>query len=287
VLFSGDVWQLPPSGGGFLGDIPHELIENSRKYDPASPVISHGQSLLWSGAKTGVQGVTELTTCERTADEWLRSVQEEFRYGNLQRDTHAFLHGEPTLLPGSVIGKKAMCRNKKCVSRCKDMLEETGLTDSEREELAAETQRLECSVCATERTKRVLVATSPQDPRFLTNKFAAAPGVFPNNDLKYDVNKLRAQDYAAKQGTGIMYCPAKDTPTPEALRIRSDLPAQKVSWLNRHDRESGDLYGVLPLIKGMPMAMSDHIDRNVDKRILRGRVGYVHSWVLADDEELF
>ena len=31
--------------------------------------------------------------------------------------------------------------------------------------------------------------------------------------------------------------------------------------------------------------MADHIDRHVDKRILRGRVGYVHSWVLADDEQ--
>ena len=30
VLFSGDCWQLPPSDGGFLGDIPHEFIENSR-----------------------------------------------------------------------------------------------------------------------------------------------------------------------------------------------------------------------------------------------------------------
>ena len=141
VLFSGDVWQLPPSDGGFLGDIPHELIENSEKYDPASPVISHGQSLLWSGAKTGVQGVTELTICERTADEWLRSVQEEFRFGKLQQDTHALLHGEPTLLPGSVIGKKALCRNKKCVRRCKEMLAVTGITDPEREEMAAETKR--------------------------------------------------------------------------------------------------------------------------------------------------
>ena len=26
VLFSGVVWQLPPSDGGFLGDIPHEFI---------------------------------------------------------------------------------------------------------------------------------------------------------------------------------------------------------------------------------------------------------------------
>jgi hypothetical protein len=91
-------------------------------------------------------------------------VQQEFRYGKLQKDTHAFLHGEPTLLPGSVIGNKTMCRNKQCASRCRDMLAVTVLTDSEREALAEETQRVECSVCAMERTKRVLVATSPQDP---------------------------------------------------------------------------------------------------------------------------
>ena len=81
-----------------------------------------------------------------------------------------------------------------------------------------------------------------------------------------------------------MYCPAKDTPSNEALRVRPDLPAQKLQWLKRHDRESGDLYGCSPLIKGMPVAMTDHIDRSVDKRILRGRVGHVHSWVLADEE---
>ena len=31
--------------------------------------------------------------------------------------------------------------------------------------------------------------------------------------------------------------------------------------------------------------MADHIDRSVDKRLLRGRVDYAHSWVLADDEK--
>ena len=55
--------------------------------------------------------------------------------------------------------------------------------------------------------------------------------------------------------------------------------------MSRHNRESGDLYGILPLIKGMPVAMSDHIDRSEDKRLLRGRVGWVDSWVLADDEQ--
>ena len=105
-----------------------------------------------------------------------------------------------------------------------------------------------------------------------------APAVFPNSDVKYEVNKKRALGYANKMKTGGMYCTAKDSPSHEALRIRPDLPAQKIAWLSRHDRESGDLYGILPLIKGMPVTMSDHIDRSEDKRLLRGRVGWVDSW---------
>ena len=77
-----------------------------------------------------------------------------------------------------------------------------------------------------------------------------------------------------------MYCIANDMPSNYALRERSDIPARKIEFVSRHDRESGDLYGILPLIKGMPVAMTDHIDRSIDKRILRGRVGHVHSWIL-------
>ena len=53
---------------------------------------------------------------------------------------------------------------------------------------------------------------------------------------------------------------------------------QKLSWLQRHDRESGDLYGIVPLIKGMPVAVTDQ------KLILRGRVGTIHSWILSESE---
>ena len=55
--------------------------------------------------------------------------------------------------------------------------------------------------------------------------------------------------------------------------------------MSRHDRGSGDLYGVLPLMVGMPVAVTEHINRSYDKIILKGRVGYIHSWVLAPDEK--
>ena len=75
----GSCWQLPPPDGGCLGDIPVEYERNARKYSP-TPSIAHGQSLLWSDdAETGIQGATELKTCERTKDVWSRSVQDQFR----------------------------------------------------------------------------------------------------------------------------------------------------------------------------------------------------------------
>ena len=85
--------------------------------------------------------------------------------------------------------------------------------------------------------RRQLVANAPTDPRFRSERFDHAPSVFASNDIKYEVDKLRAQAYAETRREGLVYCPAKDTPSTEALRLRQDLPSQNISWLNRHDRE--------------------------------------------------
>ena len=77
---------------------------------------------------------------------------------------------------------------------------------------------------------------------------------------------------------------AQDTVSAEALRERPDLPSRKLQWLQRHDRDCGALYGMLPLCVGMPVALTDHIDRNPDKCLLRGKIGFVHSWI-ADTED--
>ena len=103
-------------------------------------------------------------------------------------------------------------------------------------------------------------------------------------EIVYEVNKRRAKVYANAIDAKITYCPAKDTPSADALRERPDLPAHKLSWLQRHDRESGDLYGLVALVKGMPVALTDHIDRSPDKQLLRGKVGELHSWVLHAQE---
>ena len=77
---------------------------------------------------------------------------------------------------------------------------------------------------------------------------------------------------------------AKDKALPKTLRERPDLALQKTTWLSRHDRECGDLYGMLPLIEGMPVALTDHFDRSPDKQLLRGKIGKIHSWKVSVTE---
>ena len=42
---------------------------------------------------------------------------------------------------------------------------------------------------------------------------------------------------------------------------------------------------MLPLVPGMPVALMDHLDRNPKKILMRGRTGYVDSWILDDPED--
>ena len=226
-----------------------------------------------------MQGVTELVENERCDDAWLRGVQHEVRTGTLSHDSHAFLHGRPTSVPGSWVGSDVECGN----ARCRDLAEvsKKRISGSPEEYIATK----ECKKCKEDRASRALVATSEHDFRFKAEQFAQCPAIFANNDLKYEANKLRATLFAATVQEPITYCPAKDVATPEALRERPDLPAQKLSWLQRHDRECGDLYGIVTLIKGMPVALTDHIDRSLEKQLLRGKVGVVHSWILDDKEQ--
>ena len=182
--------------------------------------------------------------------------------------------------PGSIVKGNIRCANTTCTTRfsAASRFADKTLDFQKRKEFAENTLKIECYVCKAERKSRKLVADTEKDPRFQED-LRICTSYFANHDIKYDVDKMRAQSLASLTNTGITCCAAKDHPTLDALRDRPDLPTTKLEWLNRHDRESCDLYGVLPLMKGMPVAMTDYIDRSVDKRILKGRVGHIHSWV--------
>ena len=74
------------------------------------------------------------------------------------------------------------------------------------------------------------------------------------------MNKQRARQFAAVHKLGVTWAQAKDKPLPNALHERPDLPLQKITWLSRHDRECGDLYGMFPLIEGLADLVATSLD---------------------------
>ena len=88
------------------------------------------------------------------------------------------------------------------------------------------------------------MASCPVDQRFNEEKCSSALSVSQQHDIQYEVNKLGSQAYAARHKVGIVHSVAKDSPSSEALRLQPDLTTTKLSWLQRHDRESKDMYGI-------------------------------------------
>ena len=66
------------------------------------------------------------------------------------------------------------------------------------------------------------------------------------------------------------------------MQEKPNLTAEKLQWLQRHDKECGGLYGVLPLCVGMPVRATDHLDRK--RGILKGTKGLVVGWSEIADE---
>eukprot|EP00438_Fugacium_kawagutii_P008899 Skav215707 [mRNA] locus=scaffold2573:242958:252224:+ [translate_table: standard] len=264
VILAGDMWQLPPPRGTFLGDVPWEWLTRCKNKKVAHTI--HGQQLVWGTSPNGIHGLTELVECERTRDTWLQTLQNEVRNGALSETNHQFLHGFATRVPGSWNGHKLECG----AAACQKLLIER----ASREKI----QRLECSMCKTERRSKARVA---DEATRTTEKFAKAKAIFATNAVKYHVNKLRAKAWAAKTGQVLHHAIAKDRISSMALREKPDLGKEKLTWLQRHDQECGSLYGVLPLCLGMPVAAADHLDRN--RGILRGCPGEVVGWAWAPD----
>ena len=93
---------------------------------------------------------------------------------------------------------------------------------------------------------------------------------------------MRAREFAAKARQQIYYSIAEDLASAAVLAEKPHLEEDKVKWLQRRDRESGNLYGTLPLCIGMPVSATHHLDR--ERRVLRGCAGTVCGWTHAGDK---
>ena len=96
-MYVGDFLQLPPPGSGScLTSLPEELRIKMR-LNRMKANVTHGLGLMWHDTTH----VIELTEQVRCTDPWWNDVLSELRVGALTPDSHAFLHGECTTVPGS------------------------------------------------------------------------------------------------------------------------------------------------------------------------------------------
>ena len=128
--------------------------------------------------------------------------------------------------------------------------------------------------------------TDKSDERLLKDAFVNAPAIFPNNDNKYHAGKMRSEAWCRWQDKTITWSKARDRPIHREFQSRPYLQQDKIKWLTNHDKHCDKLDGMLPLAVGLPVTLVDHLDRNPEKQLLRGKVGRIHSWVNDEAETI-
>ena len=98
---------------------------------------------------------------------------------------------------------------------------------------------------------------------------------------RYFATNLRAREYAKQRNVQLSWCYARDVPLHPGDR---DLPQEKLeaklfSWLRRHDQETGHIPSIYPLAVGMPIRLTDNVDRS--RQLYRGRKGVIYGWTMA------
>ena len=220
IILAGDFHQLDPPDNGVALCTPPSSRPGDKKIARAA-TSEYGLALLWDKRpELGFHGASELTTPHRCTEPWWMEVLEECRFGKLSANNHAFLHGKHTTVVGSALQGRASCGNPNC------------------ERLSGEAcARRECGVCRRERRRRHRVVSDPRQCQ--EGKFAEAPFICPNNDVRYEVNKRRAQAHAAKTRQRTMWCPAKDRPSLRVAVANAGYGSSEVEVANRTRSEDG------------------------------------------------
>ena len=107
-----------------------------------------------------------------------------------------------------------------------------------------------------------------------------APALYSFNVPKYFAILLRAREFAKQQNIQLTWCYARDTPMhPDDRELKTKaLDDKRVSWLQRHDQDTCNITSLLPLAVGMPVRLTDNVDRR--RQLYRGRRGLLHAWTL-------
>ena len=273
-LCAGDFWQFPAVRATSLFQNPFSK--------GVSVQVANLHRLFWTHGEDGMQRLFELTKEHRCVDPWLSHVLLQARHGRLSQEVWCFLHSYPTLHAGSWCPNSGQCDCKGC----------NGLAAAWQREIQSGTPRSwdvrvreECDVCATERERRRIVAGSAREtPDPQAAKFLEGPFVHGFNAAKYVAALLRARWVAHERQHVLLWVVAQDTPLfqlePEAAI--GELQARKENWLQRHDQATGGIMGLLPLLPGMPVRVTQTLPELRPLRLFKNSRAKLLNWCLQD-----
>ena len=145
----------------------------------------------------------------------------------------------------------------------------------------------ECVHCSTARSnrRRVMRAADVERPELHEPPFDTAPALYAYNVPRYYTILLRAREYARINSLQLQWCVARDIPLHQDDR---DLPIEQLDekrwrWLHMHDQHTSHIASQLPLVQGLPIRITDAVDRK--RGLFRGRRGNIFGWASHPEEE--
>ena len=142
-----------------------------------------------------------------------------------------------------------------------------------------------CKHCTQERKRRKRVLSNLEEiPEALKKPpYSSAPALYSFNVPRYFSIQLRAREFAKQNNVQLSWCYAKDVPLHQGDRdLNAEaLPEKRFSWQRRHAQETCHLTSILPLAVGMPIRLTESVDR--ERQMYRGRRGFIYGWTMANN----
>lgn len=148
-----------------------------------------------------------------------------------------------------------------------------------------ELQTQECEQCEQERRRRcrVMMTIHESNGERTVPKFATAPYVHPFNLPKYQAQISHAVLCAKASSRKIFWVVAQDEPRDvTCFQNAGDLNDKRKEWLMKHDKQTAGILGVLPLVKGMPVRLTETQDRSTGA--FKHATGTLIGWCLPNEE---
>ena len=278
IVMCADLWQLHPVNGTFLAGDP---------LDRPSASVTHALRIWWGDGPNSIRSLCELKELMRCTDSWYNNFLGQCRIGDLSMEDYDYFHGLPTLASP---GREGCSCNKyikqdKLLGEYREDWQRLFLYEGADMKSLLESSSAECKTCKTERASRcrVINACSPLPSALQQEPFSSAPALYTFNVPRYRAIHLRAREFAKQKNVQLSWCYARDVPLlPEDRELPTERLHEKLfSWLSLHDQETQHIPSIYPLAVGMPVRVTENIDRNL--LIYRGRKGKIYGWTESED----